>query len=97
CLSDWSSDVCSSDLVDGDDTITVLSGNNAHQNQNLVIRTGAGADSLAVNGDLVFPGSVDISTQTTSLVAKLAGATGVSLTADNRSEERRVGKERRQR
>ncbi|WP_425619265.1 PA14 domain-containing protein [Anatilimnocola sp. NA78] len=47
--------------VDGNDTITIASADNAHANANLVINTGTGSDSLNSNGLAVFSGSATIS------------------------------------
>src|SRR5262249_25242005 len=47
---------------DGNDTITINSANNAHNNTNLTISTGTGTDVVNVNGPVSFAGAVSVTT-----------------------------------
>ena len=52
------------DTVDGDDTVTLNSADNAHGNANLFVATGTGSDRVRVNGGVDFTGGlVDFRTQ----------------------------------
>ncbi|MBM83138.1 MAG: hypothetical protein CMJ78_21460, partial [Planctomycetaceae bacterium] len=74
---------------DGNDTITIAETNNAHNNTNLTINTGTGTDSIDVNGELLVPGNLSLSSTSINLGADLTTDGGtltlsgaVSLSAD---------------
>lgn len=46
--------------ADGDDSVTINATNIVHQNQSLSLRTGAGGDTVAANGDLRLPAGLNI-------------------------------------
>ena len=48
---------------DGADSVTITSANNAHLNVNLTINTGINADSIEIDGPMVFPGTVTLDSQ----------------------------------
>ncbi len=69
--------------VDGDDTITITSANNAHGNTSLTIQTGSGTDTVSINGPTVFSTSVNISTvnvNSTAAGTLNPGTTGLTVT-----------------
>lgn len=72
-------------VFDGNDTITITSANNAHANVNLTIKTGAGADSLAVNGQVLLTGTAEFQAATMSFaaIADVISADKLSLDAVN--------------
>jgi autotransporter-associated beta strand protein len=61
----WSNSVVALDTTatDGNDTITITSANNAHNNSSLVINTAAGADEVDINGAVSLAGNFNITTQ----------------------------------
>src|SRR3546814_12328924 len=86
-ISDWSSDVCSSDLV-GDlaEVVTIIPpGANAHDFQASAREAGvlADADAIVINGGGFAEG----------LLSVVEGAETDGVPVLDRSEERRVGKE----
>src|SRR3546814_14539971 len=83
-ISDWSSDVCSSDLLSGG-AEGKISMNTPDRSFNA--ETSGGAE---LRGNLTC-GNINVSTSGGSKV-ELSGS-GKNLNADGRSEERRVGKE----
>src|SRR3546814_3945047 len=107
-ISDWSSDVCSSDLVNVathdtravvSDTATINSGDLTVQSENKVVAvelgtSGGQAKSVAVNGALLINviGSQTFAQIGRGATVDAAGKLSV-LAHDTRSEERRVGKE----
>jgi fibronectin-binding autotransporter adhesin len=60
--------------VDGNDVITIQSGTGAHDNMNVVITTGGGADTVNVSGSLTVAGDLTILSQSIAF-------TGGTLTA----------------
>jgi Ca2+-binding RTX toxin-like protein len=68
-------------LVNGNDTITINSANNAHLNQNLTIVTGTGTDTITVNGNATFSGDVTLASQNIAFNGGLLTANAVSLNA----------------
>lgn len=70
-------------VSDGDDSITVTSGNNAHGNTNLSIITGSSTvtpDSVSVNGDLTVAGTLTILTESLTVSALAdAESTGANV------------------
>jgi autotransporter-associated beta strand protein len=74
--------VIDTNVVGGNDTINFASADNAHNNTNLTINTGAGTDHVAVNGGVSFAGTLDITTA--SLQSTPAGSisTGAELVID---------------
>src|SRR3546814_12736679 len=88
-ISDWSSDVCSSDLVDGVRDSAQYSRTDPFNLQQIEVYNGANS---------VYNGSGSVG-GTTNLVQKTPQATDLTVleagvgTDDYRSEERRVGKE----
>ncbi|MDY0170820.1 MAG: FG-GAP-like repeat-containing protein, partial [Thermoguttaceae bacterium] len=74
--------------VDGDDTITVTGADNAHDNTNLTILTGAGDDTVNVDGGIALPAdgtltieSVTINLPNSASSIAASGAGAVSITA----------------
>ena len=69
--------------VDGADTITVTSADNAHKNVNLIINTGTGGDSLTVNGKVAATGDIKFSSNGMTINADITSTTtgDVVLTA----------------
>ncbi|HND53379.1 MAG TPA: hypothetical protein PLV92_13310, partial [Pirellulaceae bacterium] len=75
--------------ADGNDTVTVVSGDNAHGNTNLTITTGAGTDTTTTSGALTLTGDLSItspailinSAVTISGSATLAGTSSVTVQA----------------
>lgn len=66
---------------DGNDTITVLSADNAHGNTNLALLTGAGTDAANITGGVTLGGSLQIASGTISVNG--AVAIGVDLTLNS--------------
>jgi hypothetical protein len=64
--------------VDGNDTVTVASANNAHNNTNFNIITGVGTDVVAVNGALTLAGTFTVASQQINVNAPITstGAAG---------------------
>ena len=56
-------------VSDGNDTITVTSADNAHTNDNLIINTGTGTDTVTVNGAATFQDDITLTTPTLLLNA----------------------------
>src|SRR3546814_17141300 len=83
-MSDWSSDVCSSDL--GDNKLA-LSGDATYAGN---ARFGAGSDTMTLAGTSKFTGLADFGGGTDTLTI---GGTSIFSGTLARSEERRVGKE----
>src|SRR3546814_12930984 len=86
-ISDWSSDVCSSDLGRRRDIPLLAVGTTVEE----IRRIGIAADSFGSKGiDAVYAGWHVV---TLELADRLAGASRFPLQVPFRSEERRVGKE----
>lgn len=70
-------------ITDGDDIVTVTSGDNAHGNTNLTIITGGSLitpDSVTINGNLTVSGTLTISTETLAVNALVdAESTGANV------------------
>ena len=78
---------------DGNDTVTITSASNAHANDRLKIETGAGTDSVTINGDATFTGdalaaTADIEIDSQSII--LNGGT-LTVTAANGSVDLNAG------
>ncbi|QEG33135.1 choice-of-anchor Q domain-containing protein [Bythopirellula goksoeyrii] len=67
--------------TDGDDTITISSAANAHLNQSLSLRTGAGNDHVNLNGPAHFSMIAEIETHDISLEGKFSATDYVELIA----------------
>ena len=66
--------------LDGNDTVTVASANNAHANTNLSIRTGAGTDTVTINGPVNVTGSFAVDSVAVVVNANVTAGTTVTLT-----------------
>jgi len=64
---------------DGNDTITVLSADNAHGNTNLALLTGTGTDAVDVAGGVAIAGNLQIASGTISLNGGLLIGTDLTL------------------
>jgi hypothetical protein len=80
-------------VADGDDTITIASADNGHGNQNLTIRTGVGANTVAITGK-VSVGTLSVGGATLTLgsndrisdSAKLVLENGTTFDTQSRSD-----------
>ncbi len=77
--------------VAGNDAITITSADNTHNNTNLIIDTGSGSDSVAINGNATVAGTIDISSggsitdgggKLTAAAIALRASTGIGTSAD---------------
>lgn len=66
--------------LDGNDTVTVASANNAHANTNLSIRTGAGTDTVTISGAVNVTGSFAVDSVAVAVNADVTAGTTVTLT-----------------
>lgn len=64
--------------TDGDDSITVNSGDNAHGNTNVLIESGLGTDSVTFGGTLEVTGDVEVNSQAIAFDDGAIVATGVA-------------------
>lgn len=67
--------------TDGNDSVTINSASNAHNNTNLWIDTGSGTDTVTVAGDATVSGSVTVFSQNIDFTGGTASATAVVLNA----------------
>jgi hypothetical protein len=76
--------VVDTSAVDGNDTITVTSASNAHLIANITLKTGSGADSIALNGAVTVTGVVSLQAATiTEAAAGAINAAGLAVRAAN--------------
>src|SRR3546814_11489392 len=90
-ISDWSSDVCSSDLYDAADVVVINTCGfiDAAVEESL----DAIGEAMAENGKVVVTGCLGAGPKSNIIRAKFPDALSVSGPQDYRSEESRVGKE----
>src|SRR3546814_21124130 len=86
-ISDWSSDVCSSDLKNSDITIH---GSNITAGNNLVMLAEDEIKLIAARNTAEQPSS---NKSSSGSIGVSNGTSGLGVTASARSDERRVGKE----
>ncbi len=67
--------------TDGNDSVTISGGSNAHGNANLVIDTGSGTDTVTVAGNLTVTGDIQINSQNMSFTGGTLSAVNVDLNA----------------
>ncbi|MGL4420412.1 MAG: beta strand repeat-containing protein, partial [Gemmataceae bacterium] len=89
----WKNEAITIDTTrtDGNDSITVASAANAHQNNNLSIQTGTGADTVTFGGAAVFAEAIDLDSTTIQFGASSSTTAGTSLTIDGSSFSTGVG------
>ncbi len=66
--------------TDGNDTVTITSADNAHGNASLTVRTGAGTDTVTVNGPVVVSGSFAVNSVAVAVNAKVTAGNTATLT-----------------
>jgi hypothetical protein len=66
--------------LDGNDTVTITSADNAHANTNLSVRTGAGADTVTIAGPVVVSGSFAVESVAVDVNANVTAGATVTLT-----------------
>jgi len=66
---------------DGNDTVTINGGNNAHGNSNVDIKTGNLADTVSVTGSLTVSGLLSVSSQTIAFSGGQLSAANVAITS----------------
>ena len=69
--------------VDGDDSVTVASADNAHANTNLAILTGNGNDTVAVTGNVAVLGKLRVQSQFVSVAAVSVAAASGEVRVEN--------------